>query len=114
MTLKELKTIVDHLNKNNKKDDYNVVINLSQVSVGVEAYVDIKAIYEGMDWEFGQIRIEPTEPIIKKRKDRDICIPKNKAPVFNRRYICRACGNFVHKEDDYCSSCGQNIKGIEE
>lgn len=112
MTVKELKEFINRLDE--KKDAYNVVISLSQVSVGIEAYTDIKMIYEGMDWESGQIRIEPSKPIIEKHLNRDICKSKRKDPVFPKRFVCTACGNYVNKDDKYCRSCGQNIKGIEQ
>lgn len=112
MTIKELKEFINRLDE--KKDAYNVVISLSQVSVGIEAYTDIKMIYEGMDWEAGQIRIEPSKPIIEKHLNRDICKSKRKDPVFPKRFVCPACGYYVCKDDKYCRSCGQNIKGIEQ
>ena len=93
-----------------KGDNKEVLINLSEASVGVQAFADISYISEGFDWELNQIRIEPSKPLITKNKDRDLIIPKVKDPLFPRRYVCRACGNYVEKEDNYCRTCGQCIK----
>lgn len=66
-------------------------------------------IYEGMDWESGQIRISCQDKLIRKNKDRDIVMPIKKDPVFLKRYICVVCGGYVHKEDKYCCHCGQRL-----
>ena len=44
-----------------------VVITISEPSIGGRAKVDIASIYPGFDWERGQVRIEPEKPIVLKK-----------------------------------------------
>ena len=113
MKLKELKTLVDEL-INQNYGNREVVIDLNQPTIGTKAFSNIKSIYPGFDWEFDQIRISPNKSLIEKEKDRDKCLPKKRDLIFTKKYICKACGNFVYKDDHYCHSCGQNIDGIED
>lgn len=44
-----------------------VVITISEPSIGSRAKVGIDSIYPGFDWEHGQIRIESEKPIVLKK-----------------------------------------------
>ena len=112
MTLEELTHKVDWL-LNNCEHDKQVVVTLNSISMGGRAFANVTAVYKGIDWEGDQIRIDVDKPIIEKNKDRDIPMPKAKCPT-GRGYVCRACGYFVRKDDKYCSTCGQNVEGVEE
>lgn len=112
MTLEELAYKVDWL-WNNCKRDKQVVVTLNSTSMGGRAFANVRDICKGVDWEAGQIRIAVDRPIIEKNKDRDIPMPKAKCPT-TKGYVCRACGYFVRKDDKYCSTCGQNVEGVEE
>ena len=108
MTLEELAHRVDWL-WNNCTRDNQVVVTLNSASMGARASANVVGIYNGIDWEAGQIRIAVDKEIIEKSKDRDVPMPKAKT---TNGYVCPACGYFVRKDDKYCSTCGQNIAGI--
>lgn len=113
MTLVELKQHIVRLIETGH-GDWKVVVDLDQPSVGAGASTDVKMIYPGFDWQYGQIRICTTNKIIEKSKDRDLNIPKSQSSEFSKKYVCCSCGFFVRKGDNYCSICGQNIKGVKE
>lgn len=107
MKLLQFKSIVNNL----KGDDKPIYINLTEPSVGQRAFIDVLSVYQGFDWEMNQIRIEPSKPLIRKFNDRDLPKPKIKNNMFNN-YICTSCNTSVNKNDNYCSNCGQCIKGV--
>ena len=110
MTLEELAHEVDAL-WNRCERDKQVVVTLNSASMGGRAFANVVGIYNGIDWEAGQIRIAVDRPIIEKNKDRDIPMPKVKT---SNSYVCCACGYFVRKDDKYCHTCGQNVEGVRE
>lgn len=110
MTLNELKKSVDAYCERGR-GDWKVVVELSQISIGGIASTEIAQIYEGFDWDFGKVIINTSDSIIMKTKDRDNPVEIKKDPVFSKRYLCSACGYYVRKDDKFCSSCGQKLKG---
>lgn len=114
MTLNELKIYVDHyIDHGHGKD--GVRITLSQPSVGGRASVGISGLYTGMDWESGQIRIEPDQKITSYNKDRDEIIPMRVEeydyPGCRKTIIrsCPKCEEHLKKDAKYCSRCGQRV-----
>ena len=110
MTLEELAHKVDLL-LSHCRQGKQVVVTLDTPSMGARACANVVDISNGIDWEDGQVRIAVDRPIIEKSKDRDVTMPKAKT---SNGYVCRACGCFVHKNDRYCSTCGQNVEGVTE
>lgn len=114
MKLKELYEISKSLIEQGKEED-DVLITLSEPSIGGRASTPINYVYAGFDWEHGQIRISPKDKLIRKCKDRDE--PMNTKVIehnsLNRKSIirkCAICGSYLRKDDKYCSRCGQAIK----
>ena len=110
MTLEELAHKVDLL-LSHCRQRKQVVVTLDTPSMGTRACANVVDICNGIDWESGQVRIAVDRPIIEKSKDRDVPMPKAKT---SNGYVCRACGCFVHKNDRYWSTCGQNVEGVME
>lgn len=110
MKLNELKETID-LYCQKGEGDSNVVIELDQISIGGIASVKVKQIYAGIDWDRGKIIIIAEKPIIEKSKDRDNPVPIKHDPVFPKRFVCTACGGYIHKNDNYCCNCGQKLCG---
>lgn len=95
--------------------DPDVVITLSQPSVGPRAYCNVHAVFKGFDWEANQIRIEPAQKLILKEKDRDIPMKmrvKEYDAVTKTIFIrsCPICEKHVKKTDNYCPKCGQRLE----
>lgn len=116
MKLKELYEISKSLVEQGKAED-EVLITLSEPSVGARASAPINSIYAGFDWEHGQIRIEPKNKLINKLKDRDKQLDTKimEYDSLGRKCIirkCPVCENHLKKDDKYCSRCGQAIKHI--
>ena len=116
MKLKELYEISKSLVEQGKAED-DVLITLSESSVGARASTPINCMYAGFDWENGQIRIEPKNKLINKLKDRDKQLDTKIMEYDNlgRKHIirkCPICENHLKKDDKYCSRCGQAIKHI--
>lgn len=93
----------------------NVLITLSDNSIGGRASVGIDHISNGFDWESGQIRIEPSKKIISYENNRDnVILPRKRIYEQNgRKYAilsCKKCENKLRKDDIFCSRCGQKCK----
>ena len=91
--------------------DTSVLITLSDSSIGSRASVGIPGLYTGMDWEQGQLRIEPKEKIFRniKRMDTPVGISRESSGgiAFN---ACGKCRMKVAKDDRFCRHCGQRLK----
>lgn len=116
MKLKELYEISKSLMEQGKAED-EVLITLSESSVGARASAPINSVYAGFDWEHGQVRVEPKDSLISKLKDRDKQLDARIIEYNNlgRKHIirkCPICENHLKKDDKYCSRCGQAIKHI--
>ena len=70
MNLKELKEIIDFtinsIYPHHRPEDFQVLITLSESSVGCRAFSQIKYAGAGMDWEHKQFRIEPDKELVTK------------------------------------------------
>lgn len=113
MKAKKLKEVIDfYINNGHENDD--VVITLSEPSIGCRAFSDIRYVASGFDFEHGQIRIEPEKSLLSKTKDRDAPMkPWAKTYDYGNRkqtiIHCPICENKLRKADKYCSKCGQMI-----
>lgn len=113
MNIGELTEKLSALVKDGHKEE-NVVITVEEPSVGARACVGIQSALLGFDWETGQLRIEPQEPLVTYGKDRDIPV-KAKIMTMDMGRVtrsarkCPSCGFRVYKEHRYCPMCGQRI-----
>lgn len=110
MTLLEFRTQVDSLINHGHGED-TVLITLSQPSVGARSFIDITGIFAGFDFERGQVRIEPTEPICKRGRAKNDPVKINIFAFSGPRkfYNCPMCDSAVRKDSKYCSTCGQRL-----
>ena len=118
MTLTELRDSVNHaLDHWRNSDDPEVVITLSNPSVGPRASCGVLNATLGFDWEYGQFRIQPQENL--RMEGRTLEDPTETYVVQylydyrNKRHVihyCRNCGNVVNKDVNFCQHCGQRIK----
>lgn len=92
--------------------DSPLIITTVDVSVGARAGVKVNSAYAGFDWETGQFRIEPAEPLVRSSLTRDV--PKD-IIKWRDGYFCPKCnGSLMKKEvknSHYCSCCGQCLSG---
>jgi len=112
-----VKRLVDLYTKtaNPKGEDPEVYITLSEPSVCARAKCDISGIFEGFDWENGQIRIEPKENLVHKGRSKDDELEMKAYKYrYDRRtmikYHCPTCEETLSKSANYCSNCGQKVK----
>ena len=117
MKIKELREDINALCEyGHITGEEEVRITLSEPSMGARASCGVSFIGQGMDWEHGEIRISPSEEIIRKQKNRDIPIPviehiyeykeSGKKTISSR---CPVCDGEVRKGMRFCPSCGQAI-----
>lgn len=110
MTLYDLKRSVDsYVDLGHGEND--ILITLSQKSVGARMSVGVRGIYAGFDFESGQIRIEPMEPICKRGRAKDDPVAMNIFAFSSPRkfYSCPMCEETVKKDAHYCPRCGQHL-----
>ena len=114
MTLAELKHKCDFLFDRGYGAD-EVAITTADPSVGARASEDILSISPGIDWEKGQIRIQPARALVSKELRRDYASPVIKTTY---RYPdgtvrisidCPSCGEHLLRRYVYCSHCGQRV-----
>ena len=114
MILKELKRHVDFLVKNGHEND-TVIVTTVDNSVGARAGSEVNSINPGIDWEHGQIRIEPKTKLVSYGNSRDDgmlpLVEVYESPNGRKRHVitCRRCDNLLKNDDRYCSRCGQMI-----
>ena len=113
LTLENLNKRLELILKQNPEyNDNKVLVTLCELSMGARASEVIKSANIGFDWERGQFRLNPSEPLIHKSKDRDKPMNpiKKKMPGNTRSYYyCVACQQKISKNDGYCKTCGQRI-----
>lgn len=111
MTLNELKADID-LYVEEGFGDWTVLITLSEPSIGAGVSTGIHGIYPGIDWEHGQMRIDPEEPIVRRGRAKSDAMPINIWAYSGPRkfYTCPICDNKVTKYNNYCSHCGQLLE----
>lgn len=110
-----IKILSSYVNYDKEMGEKLLLVTTSDKSIGGRASVKIKGIYQGFDWEQGQIRIETDEQIVKKYNDRDV--EKDKwyftERITNKKYsVCSACHYRVGKKDNYCKHCGQKLSDV--
>lgn len=92
-------------------NDTEVLITISNAIVGARDSVGISAIYKGIEFESGQIRIEPMKKIYNNilRMDSPAGIVREEfgGVSFN---ACGKCHMKVAKDDLYCRHCGQRLR----
>lgn len=110
MKLKELKDRIDFLISRRNNADKQVSIILQQFSVGGKANSIVEQIYEGTDFDSDKIFIITKNDLIIK--DKNNAVEMKRDPVFPKRFVCRGCGNYVDKDFNYCSCCGQKLLKI--
>lgn len=115
MNLKELKEIIDfelsHLQNHEKPEDVHVVITTSESSMGARASSAIKHIGMGIDWEHGQLRIEPSTKLVMKGNALYDIKPVIREEFSGVKFwACPKCIMKVAKNDSFCRHCGQKLK----
>lgn len=91
--------------------DTHVLITLSDSSIGGRASVGIQGLYTGMDWETGQLRIEPKEKIFRNIKRMDVPVGITRETSGGISFnACDKCRMKVAKDDMFCRHCGQRLK----
>ena len=118
MTVRDIKDTLDFYSEHGY-DDANVLITLSEPSIGARAFAEIKYISAGIDWENGQIRIEPIVELCRKGRTLEDPRPLHTFQyLYDKRttysYHCANCGKKNPKDANYCNRCGQRLMPSDE
>lgn len=107
MKLIEFKNFIDGMVETGH-GDWEVVVSLNQTSIGIEAFTKVKSIHPGFDWEYGQIRINTEDEIVKEVKEEKKNITKKQSCCKVRRKCC-SYEDFPIEIKNNCKTCGKNI-----
>lgn len=115
MDLKELKAIVDftieHLQSHQNPEEIQVLITLSESSIGARAASGVKFAGLGFDWEHNQFRLEPIKKLVAKGNNlTDVKEVWCKEYDGRKFYFCPRCQEKIAKNDMYCRYCSQKLK----
>ncbi len=115
MNLQELKEdvdfVIEQLHTHEKLDDIQVLITLSEPSIGARAFTRVTHVGLGFDWEHGQFRIEPERNIVKMGNTFNDAKEIHCKQYDGRNYYwCPKCEGKISKNDKYCRYCGQKLK----
>ncbi len=118
MTVRELQERLEFYAAQYSADD-DVVVQLSEPSVGITSFTNVTYAGSGFDWDSGRFWITPEKKLLSKEKDRDAELPAVKI-IFRETELrhrklrsiikCPKCEEHLMKSDKYCSRCGQRIK----
>jgi hypothetical protein len=109
-----LKIIVDltisRLRDYQKAEDIEVLITLSDASVGARASSRVEHAGLGFDWEQGQFRISPSKPLVTMGNNlSDVRLVGYRIYDGRKYYYCTRCDSRVAKDDKFCRHCGQRL-----
>ena len=114
MNLQELKdsvnSIYEHLPKYINPEKISIKITLDEPSIGARASTELRCLYEGIDWESGQIRLEPTDKIIRKVYKYNETYKEERQDKNRKTHYCRNCMTIVGVKDKFCKHCGRKFK----
>lgn len=88
MNLKKFKENIDNIYENHSDEAENlqVVIEVNEPSIGASAFVNIKSIHKGFDWNNWKVSLYPEQPIVCKTNKRQIKI-NNEESAFRKELI---------------------------
>lgn len=114
MKLSMLKIIVDltisRLRDYQKAEDIEVLITLSDASVGARASSRVEHAGLGFDWEQGQFRLSPSKPLVTMGNNfSDVKLAACRTYDGRKYYCCTRCDSRVAKDDKFCRRCGQRL-----
>jgi len=115
MTLTDLKHTIDTLSLQHRDPDLQVVIDISgEYSMGARPSVPVKFVYSGIDWEDGQLRIQPEVPLYRSsRRPEDTRRAFALEYIYDKRTItehhCPICTEKLVGCKNYCACCGQKV-----
>ena len=115
MTLSDLKQTLNTLSLQRRDPDLQVVITTTgESSYGARPFVPVKDIYPGIDWESGQLRIEPEEPLYRsERRPEDTRKAFAIQYIYDRRMVtkhhCPMCMEELVGRKNFCACCGQKV-----
>lgn len=115
MNLLELKENVDfaieQLHSYEKPKDIQVLITLSERSIGARASTRVIYAGLGIDWKHRQFRIEPERKLVKIGNTFNDAKGIHCKQYDGRNYyFCPRCEGKISKSDKYCRYCGQKLK----
>lgn len=110
-TLKELRDCADYFIKNQPDcENFEVMIDLEEPSIGASASCTIKSMNKGFDWEHGQVRLTPAQALVRKMTKQKLT-KKNREVMSGRTYChCAHCACTVGKDDKFCKDCGRQFE----
>lgn len=105
MTCEQLKDdLMFYCGTGHRNDE--VVIVLSQKSIGPHASSTIENVILGFDWDNGKILIRPSKRLLEDEMSRDV----GKMRTFWHEVLrCPTCERRVTKKAKYCEHCGQKF-----
>lgn len=105
MTCEELKdSLFLYCGTGHRNDE--VVILLSQKSLGAHASSTIECAMPGFDWDNGRLMIRPTKRLVEDVMSRDT---EKMRTYWHDVLHCPTCERRVTKKAKYCEHCGQKF-----
>lgn len=99
--------------KQSHEEEYPVVIELIDPSIGPVATANVKTAYAGFDWNHGKIFLSLDKQVMSYNKDMmDRDTPRKVRDYFIDGNIgyCPVCHEEIDSSDKFCSNCGQKLK----
>ena len=95
------------------EEEYPIVVELMDPSIGPVATANVKTAYAGFDWDHGKIFLSLDKQVMSHDKNMlDRNTPRKVYDQFgggNMGY-CPVCHEEIDLVDNFCSNCGQKLK----
>lgn len=107
----EIDSVYDNVKKHSNPKEIQILITTSENTVGARSCCKIDGVSIGFDFESGQVRIEPSIPLLKEKNSRLIAKSPIQKTLNNKKYyVCSSCLLKISKSDIFCKHCGQKLK----
>lgn len=113
MTFGELQHAVDIFISRGVDACSPVLVTTADPVMGGRGSVEVQFITSGMDWERGQIRIEPAEKLLtmSQVEQKNFTVPQRAGKIGTKTYVCycEKCTTRFQRAYTYCPCCGRKI-----
>jgi len=90
-------------------EQIQVVIPLSEPSIGPVKTTEISGIGLGFDWNTGKLMVYTKDQVVRKDFEKKKAAILKKKYGINEIYYCSNCNSIIKASDHFCHMCGKQL-----